>query len=66
MLYEVITLHDVDSDILDPRDTYKNKEKWNEKATHLAELFIENFKDYTDNEEGRKLIKAGPQIEMVK
>ncbi len=61
-----VALHDVDSDILDPRDTYKNKEKWNEKATHLAELFIENFKDYTDNEEGRKLIKAGPQIEMVK
>jgi len=61
-----VALHDVDPGILDPRDTYKDEEKWYEKATHLAELFIENFKDYTDNEEGRKLIKAGPQIEMVK
>lgn len=61
-----IALHDVDPHILDPRDTYKNENKWHEKATHLAELFIANFKDYTDNEEGRKLVKAGPHIEMVK
>jgi phosphoenolpyruvate carboxykinase (ATP) len=61
-----VALHDVAPDILDPRNTYTNPEKWHEKALHLAELFIENFRDYADNEEGRSLIKAGPQIEMVK
>ncbi len=57
-----IMLHDVDPEIMDPRDTYSNPDKWNEKAEHLAELFIENFNKYTDTELGKQLIKAGPII----
>ncbi|MDD4108465.1 MAG: phosphoenolpyruvate carboxykinase (ATP) [Prolixibacteraceae bacterium] len=54
-------LHDVDPGILDPRDTYSNPEEWYEKAKDLASRFIENFKKYTDNEEGKALVAAGPQ-----
>jgi len=28
----------------------------------LAKLFIKNFEQYTDNEEGKKLVAAGPQL----
>lgn len=61
--FEVPTaLHDVNSAILDPRDTYSNASEWNEKATNLAGLFIKNFVQYTDNSEGQNLVKAGPQL----
>jgi phosphoenolpyruvate carboxykinase (ATP) len=53
-------LAEVNSAILDPRDTYKNVEEWNTKAKKLAKLFIRNFEKYTDNEEGKALVAAGP------
>jgi phosphoenolpyruvate carboxykinase (ATP) len=56
------TLHDVNSAILDPRDTYENTTDWNVKATDLASKFIQNFAQYMDNSEGQSLVKAGPQL----
>ena len=56
------SLEEVNDDILDPRDTYENVDNWNKKATQLAELFIKNFDKYTDNEEGKALVAAGPQL----
>jgi phosphoenolpyruvate carboxykinase (ATP) len=56
------SLHDVNSAILDPRDTYENVADWNTKATDLASRFIKNFAQYTDNEQGQSLVKAGPQV----
>ena len=56
------SLHDVNSAILDPRDTYENVSDWNTKAFDLASRFIKNFEQYTDNEQGQSLIKAGPQL----
>jgi len=61
-----IALHDVDPHILDPRETYPNPSVWEEKAIHLAELFIEDFRHYTDTEEGRKLVSAGPHVKLAK
>ncbi len=55
-------LHDVDTNILDPRNTYSEQAEWNTKATDLATKFIHNFEQYTDNEQGKQLIKAGPQL----
>jgi len=55
-------LHDVNAAILDPRDTYLNGADWNTKAIDLAEKFIKNFVQYTDNAEGENLVKAGPQL----
>jgi phosphoenolpyruvate carboxykinase (ATP) len=61
--FEVPTsLHDVNSAILDPRDTYTDVSDWNTKATDLASRFIKNFVQYTDNTEGLNLVKAGPQL----
>jgi phosphoenolpyruvate carboxykinase (ATP) len=56
------SLNDVNSAILDPRDTYATPNEWNEKATNLGDLFIKNFVQYTDNLEGQNLVKAGPQL----
>jgi phosphoenolpyruvate carboxykinase (ATP) len=60
---EVPTMLDgVNTDILDPRKTYVEANEWNVKAADLAKKFINNFVQYTDNEEGKKLIQAGPQL----
>ena len=55
-------LKDVDATILDPRSTYDSEEMWKNKANDLSKLFIKNFVQYTDNEEGKSLLKAGPQL----
>lgn len=53
----------VDSGILDPKDTYSDGAEWDAKAKELAGLFIDNFVKYTDNEEGKSLVAAGPQLD---
>jgi len=56
------TLDRVDDSILDPRDTYNDAKEWETKAKNLAAMFIENFEKYTDNDEGKHLVAAGPQL----
>ena len=56
------SLEGVNAEILDPRNTYSDASEWNTKASDLAHLFIKNFAQYTDNEEGKNLIQAGPQL----
>ena len=61
--FEVPTkLNGVDTNILDPRDTYSNKADWEEKAKDLAGRFIKNFDKYTFNEAGKALVAAGPKV----
>ncbi|MDD6842038.1 MAG: phosphoenolpyruvate carboxykinase (ATP) [Spirochaetales bacterium] len=61
--FEVPTeLDGVDTGILDPRDTYANAEDWEVKAKDLAGRFIKNFSKYTNTEEGKALVAAGPQL----
>lgn len=55
-------LPNVNQEILDPRNTYSNNGEWTGKAENLATLFVKNFVQYTDNEEGESLVKAGPQL----
>ena len=57
-----LQLHGVDSNLLDPRSTYADPEAWDSKARDLAQLFIENFKKFTDDPAAAKLVKAGPQL----
>ena len=52
----------VDPAILDPRDTYADAAEWNTKAEDLASRFIKNFAKFTGNDEGKKLVAAGPQL----
>ena len=61
--FEVPTkLEGVDTGILDPRDTYTDRSEWENKAKDLASRFIKNFAKYETNEEGKALVKAGPQL----
>ena len=61
--FEVPTeLEGVDPNILDPRDTYEDRNVWDEKAKDLASRFIKNFHKYENTEEGRRLVNAGPQL----
>ena len=53
----------VHAEILDPRDTYVDPLQWESKAKDLASRFISNFEKYTDNEEGKELVAAGPQLD---
>ena len=55
-------LEGVATEILDPRDTYKDAAQWDEKAKDLAARFIKNFAKYENNEAGKALVAAGPQL----
>src|SRR5690606_36857930 len=57
--FEVTTsLAEVNDEILDTRNSYADASQWNERAIDLASKFIKNFDQYTDNEEGKALVKA--------
>ncbi len=61
--FEVPTvLPGVDTNILDPRDTYADPNVWEEKAKDLASRFIKNFVKYEGNEAGKALVAAGPKL----
>ncbi|MGI6006465.1 MAG: phosphoenolpyruvate carboxykinase (ATP) [Ruminococcus sp.] len=61
--FEVPTeLPGVDTNILDPRNTYADASEWDAKAKDLAERFIKNFVKYQGNEAGKALVSAGPQL----
>ncbi|HAT28956.1 MAG TPA: phosphoenolpyruvate carboxykinase (ATP) [Gammaproteobacteria bacterium] len=57
-----LAIDSVEGDILDPRNTYADANEWDEKARSLAELFIANFVKFTDTDEGKGLVAAGPQL----
>ena len=52
----------VDTNILDPRNTYADPTEWDKKAEDLAARFIKNFVKYTGNDAGKALVEAGPQL----
>ena len=53
----------VDTNILDPRNTYANPAEWDEKAKDLAGRFVKNFVKYTGNAAGKALVAAGPKLD---
>ena len=52
----------VDTNILDPRNTYADASEWEVKAKDLAGRFVKNFAKYEGNEAGKALVAAGPQL----
>ena len=52
----------VDTALLDPRHTYQDLAVWDQKARDLAQRFINNFHKFSDTEEGRSLVAAGPVL----
>ena len=57
-------LTNVSDGILDPRDTYSDKTEWTRKAMELASRYIKYFEQYTNTEEGKLLVSAGPSLEL--
>ena len=53
----------VDTNILDPRNTYADPTEWDTKAKDLAARFVKNFAKYTTNDAGKALVAAGPKAE---
>ena len=61
--FEVPTeLPGVDTNILDPRNTYADASEWETKAKDLSQRFIKNFAKYESNDAGKALVAAGPQL----
>ncbi|MBU0487869.1 MAG: phosphoenolpyruvate carboxykinase (ATP) [Bacteroidetes bacterium] len=56
----------VDPAILNPRKSWKYESAYVKQAQTLAEKFIENFQSFTDNEEGKRLVAAGPKDQHMK
>ena len=52
----------VEGDILDPRRTYDDAAQWDSKAQDLAARFVNNFTKFTDTDEGKALVEAGPKL----
>ncbi|NIF24224.1 phosphoenolpyruvate carboxykinase (ATP) [Candidatus Pantoea multigeneris] len=52
----------LDSNVLDPRNSWESAEKWEAAAQDLAQRFITNFEKYTDTPAGAALVAAGPQL----
>ena len=69
--YEVLPLFElnipkavnaVNPEILNPKNTWKSKENYDIQAKILAKDFIDNFDSFSDTEEGRRLVVAGPKL----
>ena len=55
-------VNNVNTDLLNPRNLWADPNAWDKAANNLAKLFINNFTSFTDNEEGQRLIQAGPKV----
>ena len=53
-------LEGVDSNVLDPRSSWENKEQYDKSARDLARKFIDNFSTY--GSEISDLISSGPKL----
>ncbi|MBK0095787.1 phosphoenolpyruvate carboxykinase (ATP) [Erwinia sp. S63] len=52
----------VNVNTLDPRNGWASPAEWQEAAEKLAQLFINNFKQYSNNEAGARIAQAGPHL----
>lgn len=56
------SVNGVDPKLLNPRNLWGCQEEWDKSAESLAKKFINNFESFTDNDEGKRLVSAGPQL----
>lgn len=60
-----VKVSNVTTEILDPRNTYAEVKEWEDKAKDLAGRYIKYFEQFTNTQDGSRLVKAGPQLEEV-
>lgn len=56
------SIEGVEAGLLNPRNAWSDKEEYDVTAKQLGEMFVANFKNFTDTETGKALVDAGPQI----
>ena len=56
------TLKGVDTEVLNPRNTWENKESYDETKRKLASMYIKNFKKYLTLESEFDFTAAGPSL----
>ncbi len=56
------TLAGVDTEVLNPRNTWSDKSQYDESAKKLASMYVENFKKYLTDDSDFDFTAAGPQI----
>lgn len=58
-----VSCPEVPSDILNPKNTWSNKEDYDTKSNLLAEKFINNFKEY-ESQAGEEILAAAPKVSV--
>jgi len=57
-----VEIEGVDSNVLNPQNSYADANDWDVKARDLAQRFINNFQQFTDTERGAALVEVGPKL----
>jgi len=56
------TLDGVDTEVLNPRNTWEDKDAYDAAATNLAAMYVENFKKYLTDDSDFDFTSAGPTL----
>ena len=55
-------INGLDDSLLNPENAWADKAAYKESADQLASFFIKNFENFSDTEQGKALIAAGPSL----
>lgn len=52
----------VSAEVLNPRNSWTDKNLYEETAKKLAGMFVDHFKNFTDTDSGKTLEEVGPKL----